>query len=124
MGMTVKEFAAFTSMSASKIRSEIRDKKLMATMIEKGKNAEGKTVPQHYEITEDPAAWLKRRNPSQEQQENQEQQTESQQSRQQSQQEQESQESTVSPLAVLGWMALGLGVLGLGALFVGSLRSY
>lgn len=127
--MTVKEFAAFTSLSPSKIRAEIRAGNLQANKIETVK-VDGVTTQAHYEITEDPAAWLKRRNP---QQENQQQQTTAQDQdsqeesplppRQKSLQEQAGQGTGI--WAVLGWAALGLMVTGaLGILYAESRRNY
>jgi cation transport ATPase len=115
--MTVKEFAAFTGMSPSKIRTEIRAKNLQATMTEKTV-VDGVTTPAHYEITEDPTKWLKKRNTPQENPQDQQttasqdsQEKSPRQNHQQSKQEQDSQGTSL--WAVLGWVALGVGVLGI-----------
>ncbi len=108
--MTVREFAAFTGMSKAQVRAEIRAKRLMARTQEAEK-IDGKTVPEHYEITEDPAQWLKKRNTVQTPEKTQETETESLPSRQKSQQEQE-QQKVPTVLIVLGLSLVAAGTIG------------
>lgn len=59
--MTVKEFAAFTGMSKPQVRDALRTGAL-AGIKRPAETVDGKRVNEHYEITEDPAQWLKKRN--------------------------------------------------------------